>query len=154
MGNLAKVMMSLEWNLRSFHPLLLYVVTLFAFHCMLTLRTMCTSSVGGRVYKICLLFSLFPVFCICYCLLFLYYVLVFMFIYVFCLCLVVCRFCLFFVSVCFFVYFFVSICCFCFFVVVCFLFCCICFVVLLFLHIEKLRKLLNLGTFSYFSWDF
>ena len=32
-----------------FFSLLLYVVSLFAFHCMLTLRTMCTSSVGGRV---------------------------------------------------------------------------------------------------------
>ena len=42
------MMMCLEWHLRSF-LLSSFMFSLFAFHCMLTLRTMCTSSVGGRV---------------------------------------------------------------------------------------------------------
>ena len=96
-------------------PFLLYVVSLFAFHYMLTLRTMYISSVGGGFRKN---ISIFYFFCFLFLLflllfLFLYFVLVFVSVSVLCVYLVV--FC--------FVYFsiFVIVCCSVFVVVVCFL---------------------------------
>ena len=97
----------------SFH-FLLYVVSLFAFHYMLTLRTMCISSVGGGFRKNLSIFCFLCFYCFCY---YFFYVLCFSFgVYICFLFLFSCiLFCLFF-----------CICsCFCFVVVFYFLFRCI-----------------------------
>ena len=103
------VIMCLEWHLRSFLLPSLIVVSLFAFHCMLTLRTMCTSSVGGWFRKNYVCFFLCFLFFVFICFLFLYFVLIYVFVFVFYLCLVICCFvsflyCLLFLFCCYFLF--------------------------------------------------
>ena len=104
---------------------LLYVVSLFVFHYMLTLRTMSISSVGEGLEKICL-FSvfLFYVFYFLFLLfLFPYFVSIFVFVSILC----------FYLVIFFFVCFSISVCCFVFlllFSILGFMFYCTCYVLL------------------------
>ena len=103
---------------------LLYVVSLFAFHYMFTLRTICISSVGEGFRKICFLFSIF------------YFTIS-----------VVISISIFYFNFCVYIYFLFLFRCilFCLFfcIHVLFLFCC-CFVLLLFLHYKKIIQILQL----------
>ena len=92
---------------------LLYVVSLFAFHYMLTFRTMCISSLEGGFRKIYFLFM----YCISVLCLYLFFY----------FCLVI------FYSICFSV----SICCFYFVVAFYFLFCCTCFTIFTYMNIKN-----------------